>query len=468
MIHLYKRKLYDTVRDSTAVARLVQDDKDPFTLAAYEVPRYPSQQYAMVMHRRRRRLEGKEDTDGEEDEEVIVGHHELMGFPFLFCYESTWSCQEMRRRLWSYIRPILRLEEGEERRDTRLLQHMADTIRVRQVDSNGNDVFVPRERTVEEEAEGSGVGGPSGGGSGSGGSDEEDETKEDPSGMAVDEEDSKDPSSGSRPASTSSTSGAVGCIPDNDDMPVSDVFSSLPGGAGLVYLAIDWEGPMEDRYGLSDDIMTTMGTGNGKDGMVVDDEEEEEEETPRDWLTLEQCLKKSSSPERLDRDNLWYCNRCKDHMQGIKTLQIWRLPRVMVIMLKRFHSPRERKLETLVDFPIDGLDMTPHVHDSIYRKGPPQIYDLFAVTNHYGSRNWGHYTAFARRWDGTGWIDAKWYRFDDSHVERVDESRVVSKEAYILFYRRREVVEGLEWPLAAKGFAQEEEDDQVRPEACAE
>lgn len=33
--------------------------------------------------------------------------------------------------------------------------------------------------------------------------------------------------------------------------------------------------------------------------------------------------------------------------------------------------------------------------------------------------------------------DAKWYRFDDSHVAEIDEDTIVTKEAYILFYQRR-------------------------------
>ena len=74
----------------------------------------------------------------------------------------------------------------------------------------------------------------------------------------------------------------------------------------------------------------------------------------------------------------------------------------------------------------------------------PAIYDLFGVVNHYGRLGFGHYTAFARRWDENG-IDKDWALFDDSSVRSVGEQgphtsghdAIVGPAAYVLFYRRR-------------------------------
>ena len=57
-------------------------------------------------------------------------------------------------------------------------------------------------------------------------------------------------------------------------------------------------------------------------------------------------------------------------------------------------------------------------------------YDLYGVTNHFGSLHGGHYTAFGKN-------DGSWYHFNDSSVSKALESEVVSSAAYILFYRRR-------------------------------
>ena len=68
---------------------------------------------------------------------------------------------------------------------------------------------------------------------------------------------------------------------------------------------------------------------------------------------------------------MWYCNKCKEHVQATKTLEIFRLPRILVISLKRFKVSKSKyggmsgfggqKLETTVSFPLEGLDMTPYV-----------------------------------------------------------------------------------------------------------
>ena len=60
------------------------------------------------------------------------------------------------------------------------------------------------------------------------------------------------------------------------------------------------------------------------------------------------------------------------------------------------------------------------------------IYDLYAVSNHYGSLNGGHYTAFCQNP-----VHKKWFEFDDTDVTKVEPQNTVTKAAYVLFYRRR-------------------------------
>ena len=60
------------------------------------------------------------------------------------------------------------------------------------------------------------------------------------------------------------------------------------------------------------------------------------------------------------------------------------------------------------------------------------MYDLYAVSNHYGGMGGGHYTAYCKLNE-----DGNWYCFDDSHVSAVRPETVQSEAAYVLFYRRR-------------------------------
>ena len=111
------------------------------------------------------------------------------------------------------------------------------------------------------------------------------------------------------------------------------------------------------------------------------------------------CLEEFEKPELLDEENKWYCPKCKEHVQAMKTLQIYKAPLVLVINLKRFkHGKRQSlygggngKLQTLVDFPIEDLDLSPCI---LRNNGEKYVYDLFGISNHYGGCGGGHYTAY--------------------------------------------------------------------------
>ncbi|KAI2513306.1 ubiquitin-specific protease [Fragilaria crotonensis] len=161
-------------------------------------------------------------------------------------------------------------------------------------------------------------------------------------------------------------------------------------------------------------------------------------------VTLDQCLQTFTRPERLDENNKWYCRRCQEHVCAMKTMELWRLPNVLVVHLKRFefkNALRRDKLDTFVDFEMEGLDMSKYVSHAkktdFVQDEIPAIYDLFAVTNHYGRLGFGHYTAFARYWDEKEDMSKDWSLFDDSSVRPVSPDSVLTPAAYVLFYRRR-------------------------------
>lgn len=159
-------------------------------------------------------------------------------------------------------------------------------------------------------------------------------------------------------------------------------------------------------------------------------------------ISLNDCFRNFIKPETLDQANLWYCASCKEHRQARKTMEIWKLPDVLILSLKRFEYRNEvlrEKLDMFVDFPIDDLDMAPFClekqtdHERLH-------YELFAVSNHYGSMGFGHYTAFAKSWRSGGMERYPgWYSFDDSHVSPAMVDQVKSNAAYILFYKRKHI-----------------------------
>ena len=62
------------------------------------------------------------------------------------------------------------------------------------------------------------------------------------------------------------------------------------------------------------------------------------------------------------------------------------------------------------------------------------MYDLYAVSNHYGSLSFGHYTAYCKNPE-TG----RWYDFNDSSVSALTSDQdAISNSAYVLYYMRKD------------------------------
>jgi ubiquitin carboxyl-terminal hydrolase 4/11/15 len=120
-------------------------------------------------------------------------------------------------------------------------------------------------------------------------------------------------------------------------------------------------------------------------------------------------------------------------------MEIYKAPPILFLSLKRFKSSANSyykdKLEDLVNFPLYGLDLSRFIISNRNQNGSFKesiLYDLYAVSNHYGNMGFGHYTAY-----GKNAQNGKWYDFDDSSVSPVDEDKIVTEAAYNLFYVRR-------------------------------
>lgn len=173
----------------------------------------------------------------------------------------------------------------------------------------------------------------------------------------------------------------------------------------------------------------------------------------KDVITLADCFTLFNKIEELSGQDYWYCSKCKVHQKSTKKFDLWKLPPVMVVHLKRFSYGRayRDKIDTLVEFPLNDLDMSPYL---INKNAGETKYNLIGVSNHYGSLGGGHCelgfkvdslqtlvtirfyfsdTAYAKNR-----CDGKWYHFDDSSVSSCDESHVCTAAAYMLIYLRKD------------------------------
>ncbi|PFH51097.1 hypothetical protein AMATHDRAFT_143422 [Amanita thiersii Skay4041] len=168
---------------------------------------------------------------------------------------------------------------------------------------------------------------------------------------------------------------------------------------------------------------------------------------------LAACLRRFTQPEKLGPKE-YSCSKCaKSSHEASKRLSIRKLPPVLSFQFKRFEhkgldkSSSTRKIESQIRFPAT-LNMAPYT--TLYMRksekennntnngsftsypGPDSIYeyDLFAVINHEGQMNNGHYTNFARFGD-------EWYRFDDDKVTHTTLGACLKSAAYMCFYVKR-------------------------------
>lgn len=79
--------------------------------------------------------------------------------------------------------------------------------------------------------------------------------------------------------------------------------------------------------------------------------------------------------EKLGMSETWCCTRCRAHVQAVKKLGMWRLPELMILIIRRFQlAPSGRvKLEAPVSFPL-RLDPAPYVARAQARPAVPALF----------------------------------------------------------------------------------------------
>jgi len=201
---------------------------------------------------------------------------------------------------------------------------------------------------------------------------------------------------------------------EGDAIPRDDKVFVL-GGRDTI--AVDWSSKKFYSYKRENDLEL--------DPSVTEGGEEKHS------ISLYDCLDLFASKEKLGKNDEWFCPKCRVFQQATKKFDLWKLPDVLVVHLKRFQYTTywRDKIDTYIDFPIEGLDLTKYV---LNPNEPPPIYDLFAESIHSGGLSGGHYTAYAKN-HKTG----RWYSFNDSWASETDAASLKSRGAYVLFYKRR-------------------------------
>uniref|UniRef100_A0A671LET4 ubiquitinyl hydrolase 1 n=1 Tax=Sinocyclocheilus anshuiensis TaxID=1608454 RepID=A0A671LET4_9TELE len=117
---------------------------------------------------------------------------------------------------------------------------------------------------------------------------------------------------------------------------------------GDAYIAVDWDPTaLHLRYQTSQE-------------RIVEEHPsvEQSRRAQAEPISLDSCLKAFTSEEELGEDELYYCSKCKTHRLATKKLDLWRLPPVLIVHLKRFQFVNGRwiKSQKIVKFPRESFD----------------------------------------------------------------------------------------------------------------
>jgi ubiquitin carboxyl-terminal hydrolase 8 len=137
------------------------------------------------------------------------------------------------------------------------------------------------------------------------------------------------------------------------------------------------------------------------------------------------CFDIFTKKQLLDGDNKWKNDEDGKYYDIEKNLLVWKFPNILIIQLKRFNN-NGQKINTFIDIPYN-LDLQKYCVG--YDK-KNSLFSLYAVCNHIGSMNSGHYYSYCKH-------NNNWYNFDDNSVRKIDAEDIITNNAYCLFFIKK-------------------------------
>ncbi|GMH36783.1 hypothetical protein BSKO_04656 [Bryopsis sp. KO-2023] len=166
----------------------------------------------------------------------------------------------------------------------------------------------------------------------------------------------------------------------------------------------------------------------GNERHIFEDSTQLEVDLPRKGTaTIEECVAKSAGGT-IETGVEWFCGACMTNVQANRRTTITKFPEVLVIIVKRFQFTMKggiKKKKNPIQLhgkPINfGCEM-----------GVQEAYfHLAGVIDHHGGLGGGHYTARVLNPQTT-----KWFYYNDSRVEGIDEPCRAESTPYALLLRR--------------------------------
>ncbi|NXJ93682.1 UBP16 hydrolase, partial [Corythaixoides concolor] len=190
--------------------------------------------------------------------------------------------------------------------------------------------------------------------------------------------------------------------------------------------------------------------------------------------SIHHCLYQFTRNEKLTETNKLLCDVCTQRHYGPKNniksekkyvytnakkqMLISLAPPILTLHLKRFQQAgfNLRKVNRHIKFP-EVIDLAPFCTakcKNVAEGTTKVLYSLYGVVEHSGTMRSGHYTAYAKMRSmnnhlsdlvlrgqapqalETEPVKGQWFHISDTRVQAVSASKVLSSQAYLLFYER--------------------------------
>jgi len=144
--------------------------------------------------------------------------------------------------------------------------------------------------------------------------------------------------------------------------------------------------------------------------------------------TIYDCFDLFCASEELTGDNKYKCDKTNEYYDAKKSIRVWTFPKILIVCFKRFTNIGNKIVNT-IDFPLENLNLNKYCDG--YKKYK-SFYNLYGICNHSGSLGGGHYYAYCKNTNG------QWYNYNDSTVTKIEPEDLITKNAYCLFYKKRD------------------------------
>lgn len=127
--------------------------------------------------------------------------------------------------------------------------------------------------------------------------------------------------------------------------------------------------------------------------------------------SLEDCMRNYFNVENIED---YHCEKCKNKIHAKKVYNIDKFPNILIIHFKRLLLMQ--KIDAMITFPTQ-LTLNSNV------------YELYALINHFGNFFGGHYTSMIKYNDS-------WHHINDEKIDVIPIQNILTNNAYILFYKK--------------------------------